>query len=230
VSAPAEVAAKRPRKRRQNRRGQGARLREDLIGAAVTLIEAKQGEQLTLRGIARHVGIAATSVYLHFPDVDHLLAAVVERGFAMLTEATNDAAEGITDPAEELRVRCRAYCQFALEHPDLYLVMFQADLPSSTIGDDPGATPGRRSFENLLAAVGRCLEDGLSPAHDDPFRLASLIWTAEHGLVLARISRPTFPWTPIDQLVDEMVNRMMAFHTQPPRAPRRQPARRTQRG
>jgi AcrR family transcriptional regulator len=215
-------------RRQPNRRGQGERLREELVNAALTLIEAKRGEQLTLRGIARHVGIAATSVYLHFPDVDHLLAAVVEGGFAKLTEATNTAAAGITDPAEELRVRCRAYCHFALEHPDLYLIMFQTELPSTTIGDDPAATPGRGSFENLVRVVRRCIEDGLSPPHDDPFRLASLVWTAEHGIVLARISRPTFPWAPIDPLVNEMVNRIMAFNNQP-RLARRTPARGTQR-
>jgi AcrR family transcriptional regulator len=213
VSEAERAQARRSDRRRPNRRGQGERLREDLIGAALTLIEAKQGDQLTLRGIARHVGIAATSVYLHFPDVDHLLAAVVERGFAELTAATNQAAEGVTDPAEELRIRCRAYCHFALEHPDLYQVMFQADLPSTTL-EDPTRTPGRRSFDNLVAAVERCIQDGLSPHHPEPFRLASLIWTAEHGIVLARISRPTFPWGPVDLLVDEMVNRMMAFTSQ----------------
>jgi hypothetical protein len=47
--------------------------------------------------------------------------------------------------------------------------------------------------------------------HDDPFRLASLVWTAEHGIVLARIARPTFPWAPLDALVDEMLTRMMAL-------------------
>jgi AcrR family transcriptional regulator len=213
MSGPARAAAHQTKRRQRNRRGQGERLREELIDAAIEMIEAKQSDQLTLRGIARHVGIAATSVYLHFPDVDHVLAAVVARGFAMLTAATTEAAEGITDPAEELRARCRCYCRFGLEHPDLYLVMFQADLPLTTVADDPAATPGRHSFENLLSAVERCLQAGLAPPHDDPFRLAALIWTAEHGIVLARISRPTFPWTPIDPFVDEMVNRMMAFAT-----------------
>ncbi len=58
--------------------------------------------------------------------------------------------------------------------------------------------PGRLSFANLVAAVQKCVDAGAAPPHDDPFRMASLIWTAEHGIVLARIARPPFPgrhWT-----------------------------------
>jgi hypothetical protein len=135
----------------------------------------------------------------------------VDRGFAELTAATAQAAQRVTDPADELRVRCRAYCHFGIDHRNLYQTMFQADLPSTTLGDNPAGTPGRSSFANLVAAVERCLRAGVAPHHDDPFRLASLIWTAEHGIVLARISRPTFPWAPLDEVVDEMVNRIMAF-------------------
>lgn len=185
-------------------------MRQELLAAAMATVVSNGSPQLTLRGIARQVGIAAPSVYLHFPDLDHLLAAVVEQGFARLTVATTEAARDVADPAEELRARCRAYCQFALEYPRLYQLMFQADLPL-TLLTEPDATPGRRSFENLLGAVRRCIDAGVAPAHDDPFRLASLIWTAEHGLVLARISRPTFPWAPVQVLVDEMVDRLMGF-------------------
>jgi AcrR family transcriptional regulator len=203
-----------PTARTANPRGQGDRLRRELLSAAKAAVEAHGSRQLTLRGLARQVGISAPSVYLHFPDLDHLLAAIVAEGFAELTAATNVAARDLVDPAEELRARCRAYCLFALEHPHLYQLMFQEDLPL-TLQGDPQATPGRRSFENLVAVVRRCLEAGLAPAHDDPFRLASLIWTAEHGLVLARISRPAFPWAPVDVLIDEMVTRMMVFHPPP---------------
>ena len=197
--------------RSPNPRGQGSRLRQDLLIAAKASVETHGSRQLTLRGLARQVGVTAPSVYLHFPNLDHLLAALVEYGFDDLTAATSAAARDLMDPAEELRARCHAYCRFAIDHPRLYQLMFQDDLPL-TLQEEPEATPGRRSFENLIAAVRRCLEAGLAPAHDDPFRLASLIWTAEHGLVLARISRPAFPWAPIEVLVDEMVTRMMAFY------------------
>lgn len=207
--APAGPRA-RPPGRRTNRRGEGGRLREDLIAAALTMIETPGGEQVSLRSVARRVGIAATSVYLHFADADHLLAAVMQRGFDQLTDATTQAARGASGPVDELRRRCRAYCHFALDHPRLYQVMFQNNLPAA-LPADPAATPGRRSFENLVAAVTRCLQAGAAPPHDDPFRLASLIWAAEHGIVTARLARPTFPWAPLDALVDEMISKMMTL-------------------
>ena len=173
------------------------------------MVESQDGD-LSLRGVAREVGVATTSIYSHFPDLDHLTAAVMEEGFARMSEATTLAAIAAASPDEELRVRCRAYCHFGLEHPRLYRLMIQAGLPTE-VWRESGQTPGLRSFENLVSAVKRCLDAGLAPKHKDPFRLASIIWAADHGLIVARISRPTFPWAPIDEMVDEMVDRMMAF-------------------
>jgi hypothetical protein len=93
--------------------------------------------------------------------------------------------------------------------------MFHGEMPA-LLREHPAGTPGRRSFDNLVSAVTRCLQSGAAPPHEDPFRLASLIWAAEHGIVLTRIARPYFPWAPIDPLVDEMVNRLMAFSERPP--------------
>jgi len=200
---------KPPKTRQRNKRGQGDLLRNDLIAAAIAMVEGD--ERLSLRAVARRVGIATTSIYLHFPDLDHLLAAVVDRCFLELGSVAAEAAEAASDPADDLRRRCRAYCHFGLDHPNLYQLMFRADIPQAAITDEPPTTPGRRALEKLVAAVQRCLESGNAPSHEDPFRLASLIWTAEHGIVLARIARPVFPWPPLEPFVDEMVDRIMAF-------------------
>jgi AcrR family transcriptional regulator len=210
VSPAAVTAGGRAQPRRPNRRGQGQRLRDDLITAAVTITETSGAGQVSLRSVARRAGVAATSVYLHFPDVDHLLAAVMQQCFEDLTAATTQAASQATGPLDELRRRCRAYCHFGLGHPRLYQVMFSENLPE-VLSAEPAHTPGRQSFANLVTAVRRCLDTGAAPPHDDPFRLASLIWTAEHGIVLARIARPTFPWAPLDALIDEMIDKMMAL-------------------
>ncbi len=65
------VGQAQTRGRRRNPRGEGDRLREELITAASEMI-ADSGDvsQLTLRGVAKKIGIAAPSIYRHFPDAE----------------------------------------------------------------------------------------------------------------------------------------------------------------
>ena len=198
--------------RQRNARGQGDRLRREIIDAARDILaETGNVDRLTLREVARRVGIAATSVYLHFPDAEHLAVAALEQTFAQLTATTSAAAAGYADPAEALLARCRAYCQFGLDHPGHYRVMFHLDLMPSLATGDPEETPGQRAFLALVATVEACLAAGAGRPHPDPNRLASLVWAAEHGLVSARLARPRFHWGTLDGMVTEAVSRLMGF-------------------
>src|SRR3984957_11099120 len=198
--------------RQRNARGQGDRLRQEIIDAARDIL-AQTGtlERLTLRGVARRVGIAATSVYLHFPDAEHLAVAALEQTFTELSATTAAASAEIADPAEALLARCRAYCQFGLDHPGHYRVMFHLDLMPHLAAGDPEDTPGQRAFRRLLGAVEACLTAGAGRPHPDPSRPASLVWTPEHGLVSARLARPQFHWRTLDRMVTEAVSRLMGF-------------------
>jgi AcrR family transcriptional regulator len=65
-------------RRRRNARGQGARLTEDIVTGALALIERTgSAEAVTLRAVAREVGIAAPSIYPHFADREAIVTAVV---------------------------------------------------------------------------------------------------------------------------------------------------------
>jgi AcrR family transcriptional regulator len=150
--------------RRRNPRGQGERLREELIEAAGALVaESGDGRQLSLRGVANRVGIAATSVYLHFPDVEHLKVAVVQRGYAKLDRVRDAASQGIADPVEALLARCRAYSRFALDHPGHYRLMFGPDLPAS-LAYDAERAPGRQALQTLAHSIQRCQQAGVARA------------------------------------------------------------------
>jgi AcrR family transcriptional regulator len=197
-------------RRPRSRRGDGGRLREEIIEAAREILAETGLDGLTLRGVARRVGIAATSIYLHFPDTEHLAVAATQDTFADLTAAAAAAAAGISDPGQELLARCRAYCRFALEHPVHYKVMFHLDLAPS-LAASPDGTPGRKAFQVLVQAVQACQAAGAATATGDPFRLASLVWAAEHGLVSLRLARPQFPWSDLDGLVDEAVTKIMGL-------------------
>jgi AcrR family transcriptional regulator len=200
-------------RRPRNRRGEGARLRADIIDAATALVaEAGHGRQLSLRAVAKKVGIATTSVYPHFADVDQLKVAVVERGFAEFNQYRSAASQAINDPVAGLLARCRAYGRFAVDHPGYYRLMFGPDLPATLAYESPDA-PGRRALQGLAESIGRCQQAGATGDHDDPFRLAVLVWGALHGLVSLRIDRPRFPWpTSTDQAINDTVRKLAGLH------------------
>jgi AcrR family transcriptional regulator len=215
--APAVHSAP-PTARRRNRRGEGDRLREEIIIAASQMIgETGDDTALTLRGVARRIGIAAPSIYRHFPDVDALKMAVVQRSFADFARARDAASDDGDDPAAALLARCRAYIRFALANPGPYRYLFSQYAPTGTPGRPP---PGLPVFQALAESINRCQQAGLARAGDDPQWLAAQVWAALHGLVLLRLNAPGFPWPgPLEQMADQAVTRLTGLDTPPDRPP-----------
>jgi AcrR family transcriptional regulator len=202
-----ERPARQSPTRRRNPRGQGERLRDDIIEAASRLLADPAAPPLTLRAVAREVGVAATSVYLHFDDIDSLILAVAERGFGELLRLQDQARETSPDPCAGVTAGCLAYCEFGLAHPGHYQVMFANPLP---LPEDvtPEQFPGIVSFRRLIQAVAECI--GAEPTDEQVFFTAQLLWEQLHGIVSLRISRPGFPWPPLAEAVTAAVDRLLA--------------------
>jgi len=212
--------AEGPRKR--NRRGQGARLREDLIDAASGLLaERGDPDQLSIRAVAAAAGVTAPSIYLHFADRKSLLRAVVEEGFRDFSRRLSDAEAGGSDPFDALRRRCRAYFRFAKDQPGHYRILFSAAaLGPKGIGTyGKTAHPGHASFLALVDAVQRCLEVRPRAAPErDSFFLAVQLWAWMHGLIDLRISKPEMPWPAIETLLSATLSDLGLSGQQPGRA------------
>jgi AcrR family transcriptional regulator len=204
ASAAADGSA---RTRQRNPRGQGARLRDDIIEAASRLLANPAAPPLTLRAVAREAGVAATSVYLHFADIESLTLAVAEHRFGELVRLQDAARDESSDPCQQVRAGCLAYCEFGLAHPGHYQVMFANPLPLPA-DMPPGEFPGIVAFRRLTDAVAGCT--GAEPADEQTFFTAMMIWQQLHGIVSLRISRPRFPWPPLPDTVTEAVDRLLA--------------------
>lgn len=200
------------RRRPPARRGQGAALRADILAAASAMI-ARSGDAstLTLRAVAREVGVAATSIYLHFESVEALLAEVKDCRFGELAEQLAAAADAAgTDPVARVRARSHAYARFGTERPGEYAVMFAARMTL------PGATPERPRYADVifddiavdLQAVPHPGRPAL--AADEARMLCFHLWTALHGMVSLRLLRPTMPWPDAEAEVDDLVDRLVA--------------------
>jgi AcrR family transcriptional regulator len=201
--------------RSRNPRGQGERLRQELIDAASQLlVDTRADEPLSLRAVARGAGVAPQSVYLHFAGKGDLVAAVVADRFAAMTRA-GDAAEATAgDPVDKLRARCLAYCEFGLRHPGHYRLLFDSRATGQL---DPPAFPspaGAAAYTAFLAAVQRCIQAGRAPA-DDAAAVTASLWAGLHGIVALRWSKPGFPWPAVGQLVERMLAGLVGIQHRP---------------
>ena len=199
--------------RQRNPRGQGERLRDDIIEAASRLLADPAAPPLTLRAVARAAGVAATSVYLHFDDIESLVRAVADRRFGELVRLQDEARDAHSNPCQQVRASSLAYCEFGLAHPGHYHLMFSSPLPLPE-GITPGQWPGMPAFQRLVTAVGECIgavpNTPNQPGAPEAFFTALLIWQQLHGIVSLRISRPRFPWPALEPTVITAVDRLLA--------------------
>ncbi len=215
MTAPTQV------RRTRNRRGEGAQLRDDIITAAGTLLEQTgRDDAVTLRAVARTVGITAPSIYPHFDDRDQILSALVARTFDRLTDALRPAADGVGDPVARLRAVSRAYLAFATDHTHLYRVLFERHHAAAPGGRRAPAgvadMVGANAFAVLLDAVRACIDSGASDATSAE-HAATRWWVGLHGLATLRASMPYFPWPALEPQLDDLTDRLVQVSAPPPR-------------
>ncbi len=210
-------------RRPRSRRGEGQRLRGEIVAAASSLLaELGDANQLSIRAVAAAVGVTPPSIYRHFADKQALLVAVLDERWAELHRSLAEAAAGVEDPFEALRRICLAYLRFAEDHPGHYRVLFSAANPAG-VSQQRAQHPGWPSFSLLIDAVQRCLDAGAPvPGDRSSWFLVARIWIFGHGLVDLRIGqRFPFPWPPAEELLDAVLTDLGLWRPAPWRTARK---------
>ena len=168
------------------------------------LNELGDDEALSLRAVAREVGIAATSVYIHFADRDELVFAALEQCTADLIRDLDQAeASGGDDPVEQLRARLLFLATWASEYAGLYKVLHE-----STLNRRMHLIFKAELSTRATAAVQRCMDAGLAPA-DDAAAVAFDLRAAVHGAVSIRINEPEADLPPLRDQIDRFLVKLV---------------------
>ena len=101
-------------------------LRSALLAAAERTVRERGVQDLSLREIAREVGVSHGAPRRHFPDRQALLDALAESGFARLGAELRAAASTADDFQGRLEATAAAYIRFATADPALLELMFAA--------------------------------------------------------------------------------------------------------
>ncbi len=182
--------------------------------AAWQQIRERGAAALSLRGIARQLGIAAPSIYHYYPNRDALVTALIVEAFNALAESQRQALASAPtdDPAARLTSLALAYRRWALSQPQRYLLIFGTPIPGYAAPEAitlPAATAGLVPLTEVLQAAlasGRLRVERLAPLSPalksmlaawqraegrsdiEVLYLALVFWSRMHGLMMFEIN------------------------------------------
>lgn len=145
-------------------------LRNALRSSARAILEEEGLGALSLRAVARRVGVSHAAPYRHFPNHEALLAELAIEGFTELRDDIVNAAAAPGARADRIANIGAAYMRFIARKPALARLMFGPQMEN------------RNAFEDLTAAadgVGEAIGTALG---DSGLGLA--VWGAVHGLAM----------------------------------------------
>lgn len=155
-------------------------LKQACVQAAHEVIAEKGIEHLSLRDVARKLGVSHQAPYRHYPSKDHLLAAVIARCLREFAAAL-DVKQHFDDPHEELCAMGEQYVAYAMQHPLEYRLMFGTSWPDAA-ADSELIHDAMHAFNILRNVLSRIHGEG--PAARENIDLdAMYIWSGMHGLV-----------------------------------------------
>ena len=150
---------------------------------ALSVIASEGLDRLSLREVARRLGVSHQAPYKHFPSRDHLLSEVIRRclnRFAVVLRESGLGKDGAPlAPEQAMRGIGEAYLGYAARHPLEYRLMFNTRWPDAAheLGLAEDATAAFGVLRDRIAA----LRPDFSEETLD--MQAMFIWSAMHGVV-----------------------------------------------
>ncbi len=170
----------------------------------MALLDQRGLKAVTMRRVAERLGVGAMTLYTYIENQPELHRAMMRRGFEMLHQQCKDASTLGTPMG--WRGGSRTYLNFAVQHPNLYKLMFDAPITE----DDHDLLRG--GFEPLLEKVQTHLAtEGLSgeAMRKRAIAAARRYWIALHGLAMLMIAgRLGGPQCNVDEILDDLLPRI----------------------
>ncbi len=163
-------------------------LRHGIIEEAKIWIETKDISSLSLRGIARRLGVSHNAPYRHFTDKESLLATIAQIGFEKLEQSLQQVlANNTSTPEERIKTLGVKYIEYAVSNPAYYRVMSSAYI--SNYQKYPSLEKAaEESFTILKEAIAQGQKARVIRSGDTK-ELASVCWSLVHGVSMLYLDR-----------------------------------------
>ncbi|MFF8407203.1 TetR/AcrR family transcriptional regulator [Streptomyces sp. NPDC014846] len=155
-------------------------LRAALLESAERTLREKGAGALSLREMARDIGVSHAAPGRHFKDKQALVDALALNGYERLNEALSSAADRPDQSFEErMTALARAYLGFAVENPELLELMFaRKHDPDSSAQLAAAVDQSLGSFTRMIADA----QERGEIVQGDPERITTVAAASLHGL------------------------------------------------
>jgi AcrR family transcriptional regulator len=138
----------------------GDRIRQELLAAAEAMVAEGGADALSLRRLADAVGTTTRAVYSVFGNRGGLISALYREAFGVLIRKV-EALPVTTDPLADLKnAALNGFRRYALEHPNLFRLVFERMIPEDRIRPQD-LSAGGEARDVLRHLVQRCMDAGL---------------------------------------------------------------------
>ena len=125
---------------------------EEIKTAALEQIAASGAGALSIRGIARAIGMSPAGLYRYYTGIDDLITALIADAYNDLADRVAESASGPGPARERLRNAMLAYREWCLEHPNRFLLIFGTPIPGyAAPAEGPTVIANRRIGEAFFA-------------------------------------------------------------------------------
>lgn len=154
-------------------------LREALLQAAIDSIREDGVDHLSLRALARAIGVSQTAPYRHFTDKNSLLAELAGQAFDEIAAATSACVMPQADCHNNMQAAGIAYLRYAINNPEKYRLMFGTAIERRDEYPQLMAA-GQRAFGVLVQLIDEGIRRG-EFIQQPPLLLANICWSGIHG-------------------------------------------------
>lgn len=154
-------------------------IKEACVQAAREVIADNGIENLSMRDVARKLGISHQAPYRHFDSRDHLLAEIMRRCFVDFAEHLDQQTRS-GDAEADLGAMGHAYLDYAQRKPLEYRLMFGTPWPAPA--QHPELVRHAVHAFNILRDSLRSMQGNDAAHHANADRQAMFIWSTLHGM------------------------------------------------
>ncbi|HEX3471548.1 MAG TPA: TetR/AcrR family transcriptional regulator [Silvibacterium sp.] len=155
---------------------------QHIYACALRILEMEGPQAVTIRRVAKEVGITPMAIYHHFPSREAMLGHVVDTEFERLVDFFGRSSRARSFEAQMIHIM-DGYIDYALAHPRIFDYVF-----SST---RPGARRFPRDFRARRSPTLNLVADTLASwmklgklKRDDVWEVAMELWAQAHGYLM----------------------------------------------